>query len=554
MDVQATLKQAHEKRNANDWRGALEIYRSVEGQLRGQSAYHHNLALCQLGLGDAKSALAQASIAQGLNPMQWQSSVVKVRALRALQRSADAANELRALCRQYPQQGEFALELADLVLHQECDALQTQKLAEPWQNHPKNGTDAQLAVLMASLYDRPESPHSDKQLNDRLKAFASAHLDRPFIQSVSKHGGTTRRRVGLLSPLFSCSPVYFFCFAALKLLSAEFDLVLINRGRQVDWATVEFQGIAFEWHDMVGNDSAALEAFIVDQHLDCLVDMGGWMDPIALRALAAKPVARMYKWVGGQSVSTGLRAFDGFLTDSAQTPAGYERWFVEPLLRLPSGYVTYAPPPYMPAPVPASTSAHVLGVTANPVKVSRGFLQALGQRIASHHKDKSAHGLPLHLRFIDKRYSGDALKGRIVQALQPALQRGGTDYQLEFVVPNNHLEYLGAVAQLSEVFDTFPYTGGLTTMEALALGVPCGGLLPAQATPAGNLFCERHTHSHLHFVRQLDNGKMRRAVKSLKPSGQARHSLIEGSQRTNHQSLAESLGQLLRNGVLAAQT
>jgi hypothetical protein len=321
----------------------------------------------------------------------------------------------------------------------------------------------------------------------------------------------------------------------------------------VDWATAEFQGIASEWHDVVGKDSAALEAFIVDQHLDCLVDMGGWMDPIALRALAAKPVPRMYKWVGGQSVTTGLRAFDGFLTDSAQTPAGYERWFVEPLLRLPSGYVTYAPPPYMPAPVPASTSAHVLGVTANPVKVSRGSLQALGQRIATHHKDKSAHGLPLHLRFIDKRYSGDALKRRIVQALQPALQRAEADYQLEFVVPNNHLEYLGAVAQLSEVFDTFPYAGGLTTMEALTLGVPCGTMLPAQQTPAGNLFCERHTHSHLHFVCQLANGKVRRTVKQLKPTGQARHSLIEGSQRTNHQALAESLGQLLRNGVLTEQ-
>jgi hypothetical protein len=255
----------------------------------------------------------------------------------------------------------------------------------------------------------------------------------------------------------------------------------------------------------------------------------------------------MFKWVGGQSVTTGLRAFDGFITDSAQTPAGYERWFAEPLLRLPAGYVTYTSPPYMPAPVPASTSAHVLGVTANPVKVSWGFLQALGQRISTHHSHSAAYGLPLHLRFIDKRYSGDALKQRIVQALQPALQHGGAGLKLEFVAPTSHLEYLAAVGQLSEVVDTFPYTGGLTTMEAMALGVPCSAL----HSSAGHLFSERHTHSHLHFVQQLASGKVRRAARPLKPTGQARRSLIEGTQRTNHLALAESLGQILRTGALA---
>jgi predicted O-linked N-acetylglucosamine transferase (SPINDLY family) len=61
------------------------------------------------------------------------------------------------------------------------------------------------------------------------------------------------------------------------------------------------------------------------------------MDPIGLRAISTKPAARMYKWVGGQSITTGLRAFDGWLSDAEQTPAGFEPWFTEPLLRLPHG-------------------------------------------------------------------------------------------------------------------------------------------------------------------------------------------------------------------------
>jgi predicted O-linked N-acetylglucosamine transferase (SPINDLY family) len=61
----------------------------------------------------------------------------------------------------------------------------------------------------------------------------------------------------------------------------------------------------------------------------------------------------------------------------------------------------------------------------------------------------------------------------------------------EIIVPQGHAEYLRALAGMKAVINTAPYSGGLTTIEAMALGVEI--ITPSGA---GKLFCERHHLSH----------------------------------------------------------
>lgn len=543
MDLKATLSLADQKRQAQQWREAIALYRQLEEQLTGHAALHHNLALCLLGAGELSQALAQADLALTQQPALWQAAVVKARVLTALGQGLEASALLERLCQAHPERGQLALELATMALHEACDARRARALVQPWLASPEHAADAQLTDLMASLYDRDEAAQSAADVNDRAIAFARAHLERGVA---SRLFGTTpptaraqriRRRVGLLSPLFSCSPVYFFCSGALRLLAADFDFYFFHRGRRSDWATQEFRGLAAKWFDVPDLTPEALDDFMRQHALDVLLDLGGWMDPAGLRALSTKPAKRMYKWVGGQSITTGLRAFDGFITDAEQTPAGYERWFTEPLLRLPQGYVSYTPPSYLPLPRPAPEHAHVLGVIANPVKVSQAFLDSLLRTV----RERAQEGLPLELHFVDRRYHHPQLLDRIRTALQPALASLGEQVRLTFVVPDNHQAYLSAVAGLSEMVDTHPYTGGLTTMEALSLGVRCSGA-------AGTLFCERHTHAHMSFLRSP--GERRKRARPVKPGAERRSLVPADCPRANHAALARALSQLFRSGSL----
>ena len=511
-ELQSLLSLAGQKRQSQQWFEAVQLYRQLEDSLRGNAAFHHNLALCLFGANQPEAALVQADVALDLQASLWQSAVVKVRALSALGRSPDAAKLLQTLHCCHPEQAEFSLELATIALHDECDARDARCLVKPFLTSPAHSADASLTDLMASQYDRDESAQS---LNERVKQFARTHLDRSqSVVSTQIHPGKrTRLRIGLLSPQFNCSPVFFFCIGALRLLAQEFDLYFFHRGHHVDWATEQLRSLSSQWFDVVSLSADQLDPFLRQHTLDVLVDLGGWMDPIALKAISTKPAARMYKWVGGQSITTGLCAFDGFITDEQQTPVGYEAWFTEPLVRLPKGYVTYTPPPYMPAPVVNNADGHVLGIIANPVKVSKAFLSQLNATLLS------SAATPVQLRFIDKRYQCDKLKNRILSALQPAQIEMGQQLSVQFISPNDHPSYLGAVRQLSEMIDTFPYTGGLTTMEALTLGVACSG-------QEGTLFCERHTHAHLHYMRQ------------------------PGRPRSNHAALANSLSHLFKHGTL----
>ena len=519
-ELQHLLTLANQKRQGQLWVEAIGLYRQLESVLSGNAAVHHNLALCLLGVNQTEAALEQANLALTIKPDLWQASVVKVRALTALGRAQEAATVLQALRSRYPEQAEFSLELANITLHHECDARRARELVQPFLAAPAHAADATLTDLMASLYDRDESA---QVLNERVKQFALTHLDRsasgeaipvrtePVEAPAAKRAG--RLRIGLLSPHFNCSPVYFFCSGALRLLAQEFDLYFFSRSQRTDWATEQLRALASGWFEVASLSAEPLDAFLRQHALDVLIDLGGWMDPIGLRAISTKPAARMYKWVGGQSITTGLRAFDGWLSDAEQTPAGFEPWFTEPLLRLPNGYVTYTPPPYMPAPVLRNAHEHVLGVIANPVKVSKAFLAALSTSLQT----RKASALPLQLRFIDKRYLHSALQGRIVTALEGAQQKLGTQLSVQFIAPPDHQSYLRAVGQLSEMLDTFPYTGGLTTMEALTLGVACSG-------QAGILFCERHAHAHLHYAQ------------------------LPARPRSNHAALARSLAQLFTHG------
>jgi hypothetical protein len=137
----------------------------------------------------------------------------------------------------------------------------------------------------------------------------------------------------------------------------------------------------------------------------------------------------------------------------------------------------------MPTPQHAPSDGVHVGIIANPAKLSVGYLAYVRQHWAAWQQRSIA---PLKLHLIDKRYALAPLQQRIRDQLMGV--------PLEFVTPASHADYLGAVGRLHAVLDTWPYSGGLTTIEAHALGVP------VYTRSNGLLFSERHSHAHNQYL------------------------------------------------------
>lgn len=498
---------ADRARAQGQWHKALDLYAQLDN-CDTNSAVLLNRAICFLALGQAIEAYALSDKAYQLQTSLWQARLVQAKAAKALGKKQEWLEITEALHGIYPDNAEIRMEYAPGVMNVYGDAVQARQLVKPLLRDPVHAESAQSLQLMTLLYDRPKTMTA-KALSTHIRTFAKQFLHindlqkKMYAKAVSDEQLRARstqaamtkptgvRRVGFVSGLFCASPVYFLCIQAIRDVAAKgHQLVFFSRSTKHDWATQELKSLASEWVDCSQYDSPVLEAVLREFELDELFDMAGWTDLEVLKALSAKPAKVQLKWVGGQSCTTGMNCFDGYITDNFQTPRETFELYSEPLLSLGNHYVTYTPPPYMPTPRPRESGVNLrriqstgegrLGVVANPLKLSTAFLHAVAQLLQKTPTTVS-------LEFIDHRYVFPKTRQRVLDALgEQHAQR------LRFVTPADHPTFLGALNELDLLLDTFPYSGGLTVCEAKHLNVPIH-LFPHER----KLFCERHVLSHL---------------------------------------------------------
>ena len=468
---QKLLALAQAARDQSHWSRAIELYGKLAEEAPQSAEYQHNLGLCYLGMGNPRQALVACRKAFELNPRFWQSAIVIAKAYKQLDQVSEAQQGFKAVLAIDPDNASARLGLADLALNYFGEPYAAIDWVKPLKDS-EYAMDVSLTTMMAKLYDRPgwDTEQSAIDLTQDIFAFSKEYLRLPNLmlppllkRPISAAGGRARPRVGLLSPLFCASPVYFLTIAKWQGMAQHCDLVMLNRGHNNDWATEEFRQLSVDWMDVQHMSATDLAMSIHGANLDVLYDLGGWMDPVGLQALSVKPARQMFKWVGGQSVTTGLETFDGWVGDKHHTPMNLQHLYSEPILHIKGSYVSYTPPPYLPK--PATKKLKTPCVFANPAKVSEPFLAELNK-------------LPGKKIFIHRQYRYAQVQERIAAAL---------DGKVEFVIPKTHEEALQEINRHATMIDTFPYSSGLTAREALSMDTNI------QVLRVGQLFCERHT-------------------------------------------------------------
>jgi hypothetical protein len=483
----AALSQGRQAREAGDLTAARAALEQARLLAPADAAIALDLAATCLAGGDAAQALAQAAAAARLQP-GWRAGLLQAQAQVRLGAADAAVAQLEAALGDPalppPVRGAALRELADLRLNAFGDARASAlALADAAAaTEPALALQAALAALVADLYEGarrgPDIAAGFAALSTRLQ------LPQPQPPRPAPAAGA-RPRIGLVSAQFCASPVGFLTLGSLQVLARDADLIFFDRGAKADWARDAFRSLAHRWVPCRALDAATLHRLMCAAGLDALLDLGGWTDPVALAAVAARPARRQLKWVGGQSLTTGLRCFDGFIADARQVPPAAGALYTEPVLRARHGYVTYLPPPYAAAlaraaaqpPAPRGKPAPgVVALVSNPAKLSAATARVLEKL------------KPRRLVLVDQRWRHEGTR-------HAARQRLGSLMDVaEFVAPTNHPQYLQALHELDATFvDSAPYAMGLTAIELRLLGKH----LHCEPRSPTALMCERHAVAHL---------------------------------------------------------
>jgi len=222
---------------------------------------------------------------------------------------------------------------------------------------------------------------------------------------------------------------------------------------------------------------------IKGDELDVLIDLAGHTGQHRLLVFARKPARVQATWIGYPG-TTGLRAIDWIIADGVLIPAGYDRFYSERVIRLPRSSICFEPPPFArdlrPTPSPGEVTGCVTFGSFNKLdKTTPDVLRAWStilQRVPSSR---------LVLR--QKGLDDVVVRNRFLSIL---MAEGLASERIELHGWCSHEELLTAYAAVDIGLDTFPFSGGATSADALWCGVPIVTLM-------SETFASRQTASML---------------------------------------------------------
>jgi predicted O-linked N-acetylglucosamine transferase (SPINDLY family) len=302
-----------------------------------------------------------------------------------------------------------------------------------------------------------ERYRSARDLGDAL---ARSTVRRP-LNAVRRTGPL---RVGLLSADFRAHSVGWFLAGFLPLVDhREMEITAINNGTKNDAMTERLRSACAHWHDVFALGDDAVADRIEQAGIDVLVDLAGMSAGHRLGVLARKPAPVQVTWLGYFG-TTGLASVDWLLADPLCLPHGEEALYRERVWRLPHSRFCMAPPEEAPAvaPLPALRNGYVtLGSFQVLAKLNDGVLDLWSSVLKT---------LPqARLRIQSKRLSDPDEVRLLLQRLEAA---GVEPARCTLLPACSRADYLDAHNEVDFILDSFPYTGGTTTCEALWMGVP----------------------------------------------------------------------------------
>lgn len=290
-------------------------------------------------------------------------------------------------------------------------------------------------------------------------AIARAGGNRPRPACRPRHARPLR--IGYVSADFCQHTVGFFVQDVLKAHDPARVQVFAYSAGQVQDSITEGIRAACQFRAVRTLNDQALATQIRHDEIDVLIDLSGHTAGSRLTVFAHRPAPVLVSWLG-YFATTGLPVMDAVLLDAWHAPPGTEAQFVESIVRLP-GRFCYTAVPWMPrVTLPDENRPFItFGSFNNTAKLNDAVLEIWAQILAA----VPASRLVLKWR----TFHDDTFR----QTVTAIFEQYGIDAgRIELRGPSFHETMLEEYAGIDIALDPFPFTGGLTSCEALFMGVP----------------------------------------------------------------------------------
>ncbi|MDG1987048.1 MAG: hypothetical protein P8J18_03655, partial [Halieaceae bacterium] len=275
-------------------------------------------------------------------------------------------------------------------------------------------------------------------------------------------------RIGFVSGDFYDQVVGRMLLRVLSFIDrSKFELLAFSTSKKEDQVSKKLKKEFSNWTDISSDVNFQKSAErIYSQAPNILIDLSGHMENNALPVFAYKPAPLQISWLGYFS-TTGINMIDYKLVDHTVVPDSMGKHFVEKIYRLPNCFLC-----------PSNTDEYdslinfnykdkneiIFGSVNRFNKINDGIIECWSEILNSVPKS----------RMILKGRGGS--EGKVGARIREQFEKHGIDIdRLIFTDRSDLKDYYRTLVDIDIVLDTFPFTGGVTTADALWMGTPVIG-------------------------------------------------------------------------------
>jgi len=304
-----------------------------------------------------------------------------------------------------------------------------------------------------------------QMLLEEHKRWASIHAPANMARTSHRNDPNPDRRlrVGYISPDFRRHSVAYNFEAFLDGRDCNaFEVYGYGNIGLPDEVTERLRNKFDHYRHIRGLSNKAVAELIQQDQVDILVEIGGHTVDNRLGVLAHKPAPIQVDY-GGIS-TTGMQQIDYRLTDKVLDSTKTQRFYTEESVYLPTGLFCYNPPDFAPpvAPLPALMNGFVTFASFNnSCKINDNILPFWAEVLQNNENS----------RILLKFRGGNDLN--VKEHYLNRFEEFGIDRsRIETCGWIPSVEHLKLYGRVDIALDTYPYTGTLTSLEAMWMGVP----------------------------------------------------------------------------------